>query len=189
MAERRFNALLRWLPWLLWLGILVAGYVVYRQSRHDSALLLDSDVRAAVMRLSEALPEQSPGTMRIVHFLDPGCPCTAFTLKHLQSLEPLLRALPNEQWLATPEDSDAAIRLAASLQARSLPRRVALNVAPAVAIWSPDGRFAYFGPYSLAMICGEDDLLTRILSAASRSAWTEEPYPIETGCFCPWNPS
>jgi hypothetical protein len=178
---------IRSLPWLVWLAVLALGYWAYQLSRLDSRLLLDTDVRAAVLSLGDNLPTATTGRMRIVHFLDPACPCTAFTLNHLNTLQPLFQKLQPEQWLVSPQNDAAADKLAASIGAATLAENLPLNVAPAIAIWSPDGQLAYFGPYSLSMICGQDELLTRILIASAESRWSEEPYPIETGCFCPWS--
>jgi hypothetical protein len=188
MTTPSFASKARWLGWGLWLLVIAGSAFLYTSSRYSASILQDDAIRERVAELAGEFPTSTSGRVRIVHFLDPSCACTPFTLEHLNTLQPLLRSLAADQWLISPEsDSPSAQRLAETLGATVLPARMELRVGPAIAIWDSQGRLAYFGPYSLSMVCGQDQLLEKILNQIAVSGWQEAPYSIETGCFCPWS--
>lgn len=176
-----------WAGWMLWLAVLVGSWLVYRQYQQSPALLEDADIRREVEAMMQSWPEGAPGRLRVIHFLDPACPCTAFTLQHLQSLRPTLQALGVSAFLVSAGDAEAGAGMARVLEVAPWRESVpALRVAPAIAIGDDAGRLIYFGPYSLSMVCGEDNLLSEILARAARGEQPPEALSIETGCFCAW---
>lgn len=187
MTTLSFRSNFRWLGWALWLLVIAGSAALYSSSRWHSDILQDDVIRQHVAALATHLPSPAAGQLRVVHFLDPSCPCTPFTLEHLATLKPLLSKLNAQQWLIAPDaGNQAAKRLATTIGATLLSESLPLRVGPAIAIWDPQGELAYFGPYSLSMICGQDQLLEQILNTIVLKGWKEAPYSIETGCFCPW---
>lgn len=105
----------------------------------------------------------------VVHFIDPDCPCTRFSLPHISDLE---------HKLAGHIDFRPATTLANAT--------FTIPATPAVAIWSKSGELAYFGPYSGGDICGSgDDFVTSVvnqLQAGTNPKW----FNLDAvGCFCP----
>lgn len=171
---------------VLWLSVLAASYGVYRYLTASAPGLSDSEILLHIDTLGKSALPGSEGKLRIVHFLDPLCPCTAFTLTHLESLSSWFSAHPNEQWVVTPRDHPPPMQMLERLHANALALDIPLRVGPAIAIWQQNGELAYFGPYSLAMVCGEDALLMETLEAVTQGTGIPAAFPIETGCFCNW---
>ncbi|WP_096085455.1 DUF6436 domain-containing protein [Agaribacterium haliotis] len=114
-----------------------------------------------------AAPE---GSIVVQHFIDPACPCSRFTHRHVLELE--------QRFVAKRVYFERASQLAQSLQPEQ---------APAVAIWDEQGRLAYFGPYSSGVFCGQgrDFVEATLLNLAKgrNPRWINHDV---LGCFCPW---
>lgn len=112
------------------------------------------------------------GEITIVHFIDPECPCTRFSLPHIAALERRYEPTTQSKRIYTT-DKDAPRWLPAS---------------PAVAIWDRSGQLAYIGPHSDGVFCGQgDDLVARVMTQLDRGSNPEWWHWEAVGCFCPWS--
>jgi len=108
-----------------------------------------------------------------MHFIDPACPCTRYSLPHIADLE--------NTW------KDGGIRFTTQYAGAEAPGfEVAVPASPAVAIWNSDGELTYFGPYTSGQYCGQgEDIVQQHLEVPEQSEgqWTNQE---AVGCFCEW---
>jgi len=116
----------------------------------------------------------------IVHFIDPQCPCSRYSLPFIEKLESEYRNTVDQ------------IRVSAENPGIHFPQAVKnlrslLPASPATAIWNTQGELVYFGPYSTGAYCGEgQDMVRYILDLlASKQAvlWVDQE---SQGCMCIW---
>lgn len=114
------------------------------------------------------LPAVTSGT-RVVHFVDPDCPCSKFSLPHIQKVE---QTWGGKQIAFSQVEVGRAGHEFFGL----------VPATPAVAVWDRTGNLAYFGPYTSGAICGEgEDLLGRFFNNRLAGQWTNQE---AVGCFC-----
>lgn len=135
-------------------------------------------------------PELSgPGPIRVVHFLDPACPCNVGNQQHLGEL--LTRYIPAGVEFYVVQKTGSQAPLPATLSAITslpgLPGASHLSASPAVAIWDQSGQLAYFGPYSEGATCNaSNSFIEPILQALSEGRPVKATHTMAVGCYCPW---
>lgn len=163
----RSRKVLAGLVFVVWIGVSVTAFWWF-QFKHlgnfENQLATFDGAELAQLQL---LPIANHHAV-VVHFIDPECPCTRFSLPHIEELE---------RKLADRVDFRSASTLGTTLQ---------IPATPAVAIWSEAGELAYFGPYSGGAICGTgNDFVTSVfkqLQAGTNPKW----FNLDAvGCFCP----
>lgn len=126
------------------------------------------------IKLNQKMPKTT-----IIHWVDPECSCTRFSLPHIEKLK--------QEYSA----ADHYIYSAADTQ-QTLPDfveklKATPPASPSVMIFSEGGELAYYGPYTSGLVCGSGkDLLEPIMQQLSRGnnpGWVNQE---AVGCFCPW---
>ena len=181
------KSLLAYLLAGLWLAAMVWAFWWY-QARYlrpfDTSPTLFSGEH---LQLPAAIA--GPGSVRLVHFWDPACPCNVGNQQHLAEL--LARFAPlGVQFFAVQKPGSHG-QLPATLQAlRPLatpPGAEALPASPAVAIWDRQGRLAYFGPYSEGAVCSSaNSFIEPVLQALIDGRPVQATQSLAQGCYCPW---
>ncbi len=167
--SRRYSAA----AWLLFSGWLILAPVIFYLIFFPNHRWFIEDVN----RIPVSLPKlAATGGVRVLHFIDEACPCTKFSLPHIQSLQ---EAYPHlEHLLVNPDDSIAAIFHRELGYAFS---------SPSAALINHMGEVVYFGPYSSGSFCGEgDDLLVAALRKANTAGGGNPVSFLHFGCFCGW---
>lgn len=141
----------------------------------------------ANLKLPAALA--GPGSIRLVHFWDPACPCNVGNQQHLGEL--LARYSGRGVKFFAVRKPGGHGRLPESLSGlRPLPSldgMQSLPASPAVAIWDRDGRLAYFGPYSEGAVCSSaNSFIEPVLDALLAGRKVEATHNLAQGCFCRW---
>ena len=107
----------------------------------------------------------------VVHFIDPDCPCSRFSIPHVEDLEQKFAGI-------------AEFRTQSSVSA--LPKNLRIPATPAVAIWNKEGDLAYFGPYSGGAICGTgSDFVATVFNQLQNGVNPQWINLDAVGCFCP----
>ena len=109
----------------------------------------------------------------VVHFIDPECLCTQYSLPHIADLE---KAWEGRGVNFIPEYANA----------NSLGFPINIPASPAVAVWNSEGLLTYLGPYTSGQYCGEgEDIVQRHLESGddSQGQWVNQE---AVGCFCEW---
>lgn len=121
----------------------------------------------------ELLAEIDFDRVVVAHILDPNCPCTRFSEKHVDDLERRFSSTVHFiRWEQLP---------------KALRRQANIPTSPAVAVWNRNGYLAYFGPYSDGAFCGQgDDLVTSVLNQLKTSQGFRWVNQDALGCFCDW---
>lgn len=164
--RRQLLALLIAAVWLL-ITLLTLWWFKYQYVGDFQERWVDFDMTLLLKHPEK--PQQ--GYAKIVHYLDPSCPCTRFAYAHIKDIEQQLE-LDAEFQTVTPE---------------SAPRVRKVPASPAVAIWDRDGALAYFGPYSSGFLCGQgEDLVMTVAESLQRGDNPEWINQQAVGCFCEW---
>ena len=125
---------------------------------------------------TEVNPTQ--GKVLVVHFVDPECPCSRFSVNHIKEME--------LEFASNVEFVDFSSMSANDQRKQSL-STLTVPAGPSVAIWAEDGKLAYFGPYSGGSVCGEgNDFVSTTLSsldAGFNPRWINQE---AVGCYCAW---
>lgn len=112
---------------------------------------------------------------RVVHFVDPNCPCSRFAYPHISELE---------------REFGEKVEFVNGLELMQQPvwrglTHLPLRAVPAVAIWDKAGGLRYFGPYSGGSVCGQgEDFVRQVLTRIEQQqpiSWTQHDV---IGCFC-----
>lgn len=129
-----------------------------------------------VLLSSQVKPHQARAL--VVHFVDPDCPCSRFSVPHIQQLEvESSGGVEFVDFLSSAETDERMQQFKSS----------AIPAGPAVAVFNQGGDLAYFGPYSSGAICGEgDDLVTATLSSLDQDINPRWINQEAVGCFCRW---
>ncbi len=173
---------------LLLVGILLSAYQWFA-----ARYLRPFDQRAAVFSGDQLrLPDELavPGTIRLVHFWDPACPCNVANQQHLSEL--IAHFAPLGVTFHAVQKPGSSGRLPASLGAlqplAQLPGSDQLPASPAVAIWDKRGQLAYFGPYSEGLTCNSNNsFIEPILEALAAGRSVNASNTLALGCFCDWS--
>ena len=189
MPTSRRKTLLIFLFAALWLGAMLAAYWWF-QVRYirpfDARTQLFS---GAELRLPAEL--SGPGSIRVVHFWDPACPCNVGNQQHLAELIEHYAAQGVSFHVLQKPGSRGQLpaNLAALQPIASLPGAEHLPASPAVAIWDRDGKLAYFGPYSEGATCNaSNSFIEPILQALTQGRAVDVTQTMAVGCYCPWSP-
>lgn len=138
------------------------------------------------------LPAQlaGAGSVRVVHFWDPACPCNVGNQQHLTELVANYAALGVKFYVVQKTGSHGQLPagLGAMAALSSLPGSEQLPASPAVAIWDRSGQLAYFGPYSEGAVCNAgNSFIEPILQALVDGRTVKASNTLAVGCYCPWN--
>lgn len=123
--------------------------------------------------VSHISSENIEGEALVVHIVDPNCPCSRFSNKHIRDLEAqFFETVSFKRWENLPVSFKSLMVIPAS---------------PAVAIWSKAGDLAYFGAYTSGAYCGEgDDFVVATLKNLSKGVNPQWVSQDAFGCFCEW---
>ncbi|MCB1646738.1 MAG: hypothetical protein KDI36_14865 [Pseudomonadales bacterium] len=159
-----------WLMFGIWLGWVIWGFWYYQYRFYDQWYSFAGE------QLME-VPAPARGELTVAHFIDSACPCTRFSIPHIEDLE-------------NSADFNSMRVRSLKVEMGSLVSADFGNLVPAspsVAIWRADGTLKYFGPYSSGAICGEgEDLVLRALKASDETQWLNQE---AVGCLCAWQAS
>jgi hypothetical protein len=172
---------------IFWLGNMALAFWWF-----EARYLRPFDERAAVfagsgLRLPDHLA--GPGSIRLVHFWDPTCPCNVGNQQHLADLIGRYASEGVQFHVVQKAGSKGHLPEAlAALQAiDALPGSADLPASPAVAIWDRQGELAYFGPYSEGLTCNSSNsFIEPILEALSEGRKVDASNTLAVGCFCDW---
>ncbi|MBV4461418.1 thiol-disulfide isomerase [Pseudomonas sp. COR58] len=168
-------------------GVLWAAYDWF-QGRYLRAFSSHTAVFSGdPLRLPDDLA--GPGSIRLVHFWDPACPCNVGNQQHLTEMVERFSAKGVEFFAVQKVGSHG--QLPATLgnlkTITVLPGSEQIPASPAVAIWDRSGKLAYFGPYSEGLTCNSSNsFIEPILNALSEDRPVNATHTLAVGCYCPW---
>ncbi|AHL77441.1 thiol-disulfide isomerase [Stutzerimonas stutzeri] len=184
----RIKYLLAALVALLWGGAMLAAFWWF-----EARYLRPFDSERAELFSGEylALPGSlgGAGSVRVVHFWDPACPCNAGNQQHLAELIKRFGDRGVSFYaLQKPGTHGRLPEQLAGLQALStLPGSETLPASPAVGIWNKNGRLVYVGPYSEGAVCNSSNsFIEPILEAILAGRQVNATHSLAVGCFCDW---
>jgi hypothetical protein len=187
MTRPTRNTLLTGLLILLWAAALLAAYwwyeARYLRSFSDQTALFYGEQ----LRLPDTLA--GPGSIRLVHFWDPTCPCNIGNQQHVAEL--IERFGPQGVTFYALQNPGTNGQLPSTLNAlhvlTELPGSEKLPASPVVAIWDRTGQLAYFGPYSEGATCtSSNSFIEPILDALIEGRPVSAGNTLAVGCFCDW---
>lgn len=187
MPRSHHKKLLAGLIAALWVLTMVAAFwwfeARYLRPFSERTALFDGSVLQLPAELA------GPGTIRLVHFWDPTCPCTVGNQQHLAEL--VARYDGQGVDFHAVRKAGTVGQLPDSLQALktidALPGSEQLPASPAVAIWDRQGRLAYFGPYSNGFSCTSgNSFIEPVLDALLQERQVAADNTLASGCFCNW---
>ena len=187
MRSHTRTTLLATLIALICAGVLWAAYDWF-QSRYLRAFSEHTAVFSGdPLRLPEHLA--GPGSIRVVHFWDPACPCNVGNQQHLAEL--LEHYGPQGVQFFAVQKPGSQGQLPSTLSGLKtlevLPGSTQIPASPAVAIWDRGGKLAYFGPYSEGLTCNSSNsFIEPILLALSEDRPVNATNTLAVGCYCPW---
>lgn len=118
-------------------------------------------------------------TVLVVHFVEPKCPCSRFSVSHIQRLEAEFKGEVEFVDLLTMPDSDPR---------KAILNSISIPAGPSVAVWDSDGELAYFGPYSGGSFCGQGtDFVSLTLNALAEQQNPRWINQEAVGCYCAWH--
>jgi len=139
------------------------------------------------LQLPQALAGE--GSIRLVHFWDPACPCNALNQQHLAELIEHFSPLGVDFYVLQKSGSQGQLSapLSALKPLELLPASEAIPASPALAIWDNSGQLAYFGPYSEGAVCNSaSSFVEPILQALLEGRPVQASHNLAVGCFCDW---
>ncbi len=113
----------------------------------------------------------------LLHFVDPDCSCTRFSVPHIATLKARYPAIDHIE--VVPGDP------LAHRFTQDLPPFLS---SPSVALVNAEGGVRYFGPYTAGRVCGTgEDLLAGPVSALQASVPVQGSINfLHFGCYCAW---
>ncbi|TBV08794.1 DUF6436 domain-containing protein [Stutzerimonas kirkiae] len=172
---------------LAWAVAMLLAYQWY-QARY----LRPFDQRAEVFSGETlALPDAiaGPGTIRVVHFWDPACPCNVGNQQHLAELLAHYQDQGVDFYIVQKPGTQGNLppQLAGLRPLPGLPGSADLPASPAVAIWNSAGQLGYFGPYSEGAVCNAgNSFIEPIINALLQGRDVQATRSLAVGCFCDW---
>ncbi len=158
----------------------------------------EEPVRLVTFEVPEELPRQreADGSLRMVHFWDPDCPCEPANRIHLETLvrnwssrELTLEVVPIAG-ARRPEEFRAGVLNRAQWSEEGPFNRVEVPASPSVAVYDREGTLRYFGPYSTGGFCSPDG--SGLVEPVLRALDAGEPVHREAlsvlGCYCKTDP-
>ena len=166
--KRQLLALLIAAVWLL-ITLLTLSWFKYQYVGDFQERWVDFDMT----QLLEQPQHPQKGYAKIMHYVDPACPCSRFAYSHIQDIEKHLQQDAEFQTVTPQSATESRIR--------------PVPAVPAVAIWDAAGKLAYFGPYSSGFLCGQgEDLVIAVMESLRRGENPEWINQQAVGCFCEW---
>ena len=151
------------------------------------------------------LAPQATGRVTLIHYWDPGCPCSRFSREHVNDLMRGYTARGVDFLIvvradgATPAEREKLRQLArqrfpaaGNAPVRTdWPEQGMPPSSPALAITGASGQLAYFGPYSEGGACGvgAGGFAERSLEGLLLGKETTRINTLVAGCYCPWRDS
>jgi hypothetical protein len=140
------------------------------------------------LKLPSALAGE--GTVRVVHFWDPGCPCYKETDAHLNYLTGLYRFAGVDFYSVQKPGSQGHMQAFLKGKLTPLPSiegMESIPASPAVAIWDQHGKLAYAGPYSEGLVCNSaNSFVEPVLDALLARRAVSAANTMAVGCYCNW---
>jgi hypothetical protein len=139
------------------------------------------------LRLPDTLA--GPGSIRLVHFWDPACPCNVGNQQHLGELVEEYGPQGVEFYSVQKPGSHGQLpsTLSNLKSITVLPGSEQIPASPAVAIWDRNGKLAYFGPYSEGLTCNSSNsFIEPILHALNEGREVSATHTLAVGCYCAW---
>lgn len=192
---------------LIWLvGTAIAFWFTqfqYLQPFQSSLKVSGAYFKGLGLDLSAFNESESKGT--VLHFWDPGCPCTRFSTPHVKDLiaESSTSGINNKVLLRGSPDKTVNERLAAARKefgpyvlVQTLPLDSPLNdvipASPSAIVINPLGEMTYLGPYSSDAFCSTDnggfvEIAMRELAHNRTEPLIQDNYTL--ACFCNWQQS
>lgn len=159
---------------IIWLAVVCFGFWHYSLRYHYSV----TDYWASFDG-SKVVSIAPTGTMTIVHWVDPDCPCSRFSGPHIKQLQQQFQDVKHQ--IVNPNATAAMLPIGLQRTFHAVP------ATPAVAVYNEVGELAYFGPYSSGAICGAGkDLVVSVLKQLRHGvnpSWVNQE---ALGCMCPW---
>lgn len=183
MSRKTLIAIALTLAWLLAMAAAFWWYQLrYIRPFDNQTMLFDGH------NLRLPLGLAGPGPIRLVHFLDPKCPCNVGNQQHLASL--IERFSGHGVAFYVAPKSGKPVQLPKPLTALK-PIKLAgtedLPASPAVALWDQNGQLAYFGPYSEGATCtSANSFVEPIIEALLAGRSVKVGNNLAVGCFCNW---
>ena len=154
----------------------------------DKAVLFQD----AQLRLPPELAGNT-GRIRVVHFWDPECTtCNENTDAHLNYLIAMFKGA-NIDFYSVQKPGTRG-QLPAFLRGKLKPLShidgmERIPASPSMAIWGPDGKLAYAGPYSQGLVCSSTNSFVEPILDKLVAGQHVEPFPttVAVGCYCPWS--
>lgn len=181
------NTLLAALLIALWAIAMLTAYWWY-EARYLRSF---SDQTALFYGEQLRLPDElaGPGSIRLVHFWDPACPCNIGNQQHLAELIERFGPQGVDFYAVQKTGSNGQLpnTLSALQPLSALPGSDQLPASPAVAVWDRSGNLAYFGPYSEGATCtSSNSFIEPILDALVDERLVNASNTLAVGCFCDW---
>lgn len=119
----------------------------------------------------------SNGAVTFLHFVDEACPCSRFSLPHIEEIE---RKYTSVKHVRVYGDQNKV--------SNDLSKAYDWVVAsPSIAIINEQGQLSYYGPYSNAAICGEgESLVDAVMASLAEDSEFQWMNLLAYGCFCDW---
>lgn len=153
--------------------------------------------------VKDQLENKKIGTISVVHFWNPDCPCNRFNEVHVKKIISDY-ADKNVKFTivvsgSTKEERNQRHALAQKIFKHSAvkeirsdwPMQAGPPSSPAVGVINRQGELVYFGPYSLGAQCAPDkgkfvESVLDGLYASKKSTDKKQLNTLAVGCFCPW---
>lgn len=150
----------------------------------------------------ESKTGKQPGSISVIHFWNPDCPCSRFNEVHVKKIisdyadknvefSVVVSGKTSQQRNAYSELAKQVFNFDAVKAIRSdWPMEQGPPSSPAVAIMNKQGKLVYFGPYSLGARCSPDKgkFVEKALDGLSDEKLPQKKQlnTLAVGCFCPW---
>jgi hypothetical protein len=176
---------------LLGTGVALWQYFgISRLSNYSNQAVLFSD---ANLRLPPDIAGNT-GRIRVVSFWDPDCTtCNNNTDAHLNYLIAMFRGANIDFYSVRKPGTHGQLPAFLRGKLKPLPGIEGMEripASPAIAIWGPDGKLAYAGPYSQGLVCSSENSFVEPILNRLVAGEHVEPFPmVAVGCYCPWSKS
>lgn len=169
--------------------ILLAGFLWWYQGRYIRPFSKDQVAMFSGDHLLLPTALSGPGSIRLVHFWDPACPCNVGNQQHLAELIERFSSHGIDFYVVQKEGTRGTLpdELKALKPLYGVTGSDAIPVSPAVAVWDASGRLAYFGPYSEGAICtSSNSFIEPVLEALIAGRPVSASHMLAVGCYCSW---
>ena len=195
--------------WLLvtllitWICATLVGLWWFQQSKlrpfisptDNTAYFQAKHIDEVIQPYLQQLPAPLPGQQTLVHFWKPDCLCNRVSQRHFSGLldtfkQQQLRVLV----IAHPDSSEQQRQELQSLNGsrftviKAESELLDIPASPALALYSPQQRLGYYGPYGFGAFCTvrEDGFLSGIVTRMQQKEAPSFINVVGDGCFCSW---